>query len=92
VVDEFRITAVGHDQTRKGFVVLTTLGFSRAISAALVFSKEAPDLLWAISRGIWRLGGLPELLVSDREARSTPAAGARPRLMPACSASSRSGT
>jgi hypothetical protein len=58
---------VGHGQLRKGSVVVTTLGFSRAISGALVFSKEPPDLLWAICRGIWRLGGLPELLVSDRE-------------------------
>jgi hypothetical protein len=68
---------VGHGQTRKGCVVLTTLGFSRAISAGLVFSKEAPDLLWAISRGIWRLGGLPELLVSDREG-ALHAGGGRP--------------
>ena len=62
-----RPVPVGHGQTRKGFVVLTTLGFSRAMAGALVFSKQPPDLLWAICRGIWRLGGLPELLVSDRE-------------------------
>ena len=62
-----RPVPVGRAQTRKGWVLLTTLGFSRAMSGALVFSKEPPDVLWAITRGIWRLGGLPELLVSDRE-------------------------
>ena len=62
-----RPVPVGHGQLRKGWVVLSTLGFSRAMSGALVFSKEPPDVLWAICRGIWRLGGLPELIVSDRE-------------------------
>jgi transposase len=62
-----RPVPVGHGQTRKGWVVLSTFGFSRAMAGALVFSKEPPDVLWAICRGIWRLGGLPELLVSDRE-------------------------
>jgi len=72
-----RPVPVGHGQTRKGWVVLTTLGFSRASAGALVFSKEPPDLLWAICRGIWRLGGLPELLVSDREG-ALHAGGGRP--------------
>jgi transposase len=72
-----RPVPVGHGQLRKGFVVLTTLGFSRAVSGALVFSKQPPDLLWAICRGIWRLGGLPELLVSDREG-ALHAGGGRP--------------
>ncbi len=58
---------VGHGQTRKGWVVLATLAFSRAIAGAVIFSKEPPDVLWAICRGVWRLGGLPELIVSDRE-------------------------
>ncbi len=58
---------VGHGQTRRGWVVTAELGYSRAIAGALVFSKEPPDVLWAIWRGIWRLGGLPELIVSDRE-------------------------
>jgi transposase len=62
-----RAVPIGHGQTRKGWVLLTTLGFSRASAGALVFSKGPPDLLWAIWRGIWRLGGLPELIVSDRE-------------------------
>jgi transposase len=72
-----RPVPVGHAQTRKGWVVLTMLGFSRAVAGALVFSKEPPDLLWAICRGIWRLGGLPELLVSDREG-ALHAGGGRP--------------
>lgn len=72
-----RPVPVGYGQTRKGFGVLTTLGFSRAMAGALIFSKEPPDLLWAICRGIWRLGGLPELLVSDREG-ALHAGGGRP--------------
>jgi hypothetical protein len=59
--------------------VLTTLGFSRAMAGALVFSKEPPDVLGAICRGIWRLGGLPELLVSDREG-ALHAGGGRPSI------------
>jgi transposase len=72
-----RPVPVGHGQLRKGFVVLMTLGFSRAVSGALVFSKQPPDVLWAICRGIWRLGGLPELLVCDREG-ALHAGGGRP--------------
>jgi transposase len=72
-----RPVPVGHGQTRKGWALLTTLGFSRASAGALIFSKEPPDVLWAISRGIWRLGGLPELIVSDREG-ALHAGGGRP--------------
>ncbi len=72
-----RPVPVGHGQTRKGWVVLVTLGFSRAIAGALIFSKEPPDVLWAICRGVWRLGGLPELIVSDREG-ALHAGGGRP--------------
>ncbi len=61
------LVSVGHGQARRGYVLLATLGFSRATAGALIFSKEPPDVLWAICRGLWRLGGLPELLVSDRE-------------------------
>lgn len=59
---------VGHGQTRKGFVVVACLGFSRAGAGALVFSKETPDLLAGIGRCIWQLGGLPSTLVWDRQA------------------------
>jgi hypothetical protein len=72
--------------------LLTTLGYSRAMAGALVFSKEPPNVLWAISRGIWRLGGLPELFVSDREGALHAGGGGPPRPMRACSASWRWGT
>jgi len=78
-----RPVPVGFGQTRPGFAVLTTLGYSRAIAGALVFSKEPPDVLGAICRGIWRLGGLPELVVSDREG-ALHAGGGRPTEPYAC--------
>jgi transposase len=59
---------VGHGQTRKGWVVLGCLGYSRAGAGALVFSKEIPDLLFGIRRCLWSLGALPETLVWDRQA------------------------
>ena len=58
---------VGCGQTRVGYVVLACLGYSRAGAGALVFSKQAPDILWGIARCLWSLGALPETLVWDRE-------------------------
>jgi transposase len=58
---------VGYGQTRRGYVVVGCLGYSRVGAGALVFSKEAPDLLRAMARCLWRLGGLPRTLVWDRE-------------------------
>jgi len=58
---------VGHGQTRRAWVVVACVGFSRAGAGALIFSKEAPDVLWGISRCLWSLGALPALLVWDRE-------------------------
>jgi transposase len=58
---------VGYGQARKGFVVTGALGFSRASASALVFSKQAPDLLWGIGRCISFLGAVPQKLVWDRE-------------------------
>jgi hypothetical protein len=58
---------VGYGQTRKGYVVVGVLGFSRVGAGALVFSKEAPDVLWGMRRCLWRIGALPERLVVDRE-------------------------
>jgi hypothetical protein len=43
------------------------LGYSHAGAGALVFSKQAPDVLWGVGRCLWSLGALPELLVWDRE-------------------------
>jgi transposase len=68
---------VGFGQTRPGYVVIACLGYSRAGAGALVFSKEAPDLLWGIARCLWRLGGLPETIVWDREG-ALHAGGGRP--------------
>lgn len=58
---------VGHGQTRRAWVVVCCLGYSRFGSAALIFSKEAPDILSGVARCLWALGGLPKTLVWDRE-------------------------
>jgi len=58
---------VGFGQARRGWVVTCCLGWSRAGAGALVFSKQAPDLLWGMSHCLGQLGGLPETLVWDRE-------------------------
>ena len=44
---------VGHGQTRRGWVVVACLGYSRAGAGALVFSKQTPDLLAGIARCLW---------------------------------------
>jgi transposase len=58
---------VGCGQTRRGFVVVGCLPYSRAGAGTLVFSKEAPDLLYGIGRCLTRLGAFPEIVVWDRE-------------------------
>ena len=58
---------VGHGQVRRAWVVVCCLGYSRAGAGALIFSKEAPDVLWGMTRCLWSIGALPELLVWDRE-------------------------
>ena len=58
---------VGHGQRRRGWVVVGCLGYWRAGAGALVFSRQAPDVLWGVGRCLWSLGALPELLVWDRE-------------------------
>jgi transposase len=68
---------VGHGQTRRGWVVVCALGFSRAGAGTLVFSKEAPDILAGVWRCLGRLGALPKTLVCDREG-SLHAGGGRP--------------
>jgi transposase len=62
-----RPVPVGHGQDRRAWVVVACLGYSRAGAGALIFSKEAPDVLWGMARCLWSLGGLPELMVWDRE-------------------------
>src|SRR3954469_10954680 len=59
---------VGHGQTRRAWVVVACLGYSRAGAGALIFSKQTPDLLAGIARCLWSLGALPERLVWDRQA------------------------
>jgi transposase len=68
---------VGFGQTRVGYVVIACLGYSRAGAGALIFSKEAPDILWGIGRSLWFLGSLPGTLVWDREG-ALHAGGGRP--------------
>jgi transposase len=63
---------VGHGQTRRGWVVTAELCWSRVIAGALVFSKEAPDILWGVGRSLSRIGALPEKLVWDREGAIAP--------------------
>lgn len=67
---------VGHGQRRRGWVVTCEVCWSRVIAATLIFSKEAPDILFGLARNLGRLGVLPEKLVWDRE--SAIAAGGRP--------------
>jgi transposase len=67
---------VGHGQRRRGWVVTSEVCWSRAIAGTLIFSKEAPDILFGLARNLGRLGALPEKLVWDREAAI--AAGGRP--------------
>jgi transposase len=72
-----RSIPVGFGQTRTGYAVIACLGYSRAGAGALIFSKEAPDILWGIGRCLWSLGGLPATLVWDREG-ALHAGGGRP--------------
>jgi transposase len=62
-----REVPVGCGQTRRGYVVVACLPYSRVGAGALVFQKEAGDLLYGVCRCLALLGGLPETLVWDRE-------------------------
>ena len=73
---------VGHGQTRRGWVVTAELCWSRVIAGALIFSKQAPDILWGVGRCLGRIGALPQKLVWDRVAAI--AAGGRPTDEFAC--------
>jgi transposase len=72
-----REVPVGSGQTRRGYVVVGCLPYSRAGAGTLVFSKEAPDLLYGIGECLAKLGALPETLVWDREG-ALHAGGGRP--------------
>lgn len=71
------LVPVGHGQLRRGWVVTAELCWSRLIVGALIFSKEAPDILWGVGRCLGRIGALPEKLVWDREG-AIHAGGGRP--------------
>jgi hypothetical protein len=74
---------VGHGQLRRGYVVTAELCWSRVIAGSLIFSKEAPDILWGLGRCLGRIGVLPEKLVWDREG-AIHAGGGRPSGEFAC--------
>ena len=73
------LVPVGRGERRRGWVVTAELCWSRALAGALVFSKEWPDIAWAMSRCLGRLGALPEKLVWDREG-AIHAGGGRPTV------------
>lgn len=58
---------VGFGVLRDAHVVVGALGYSKVGTGALVFHKTAPDILWALDRGLERLGGVPRTCVFDRE-------------------------
>ena len=84
--------AVGHGQTRQGYVVVAALGYSRAGAGALVFSRQAPDVLWGMARCLWTLGGIPQLLVWDREGCLHAGHGTRRRVKNSTNVPSQSAT
>ncbi len=53
-------------------MVTCALGYSRAGAGALIFAKQAPDILWGMGRCLAKLGALPETVVWDREAAIAP--------------------
>jgi hypothetical protein len=63
---------VDHGQTRRAWVVTSALGWSRAGAGALIFARQAPDILWGMARCLERLGALPQTVVWDREAAIAP--------------------
>ena len=70
---------VGHGQSRKGYVVVACLGYSRAGAGAVIFTRQLPDLLFGIRRCLWSLGALPQTLVWDRQS-GLHAGGGRPTI------------
>ena len=71
------LVPVGHSQRRRGWVVTAELCWSRVVAGALIFSKQAPDILWGLGRCLGRIGALPQKLVWDREG-AIHAGGGRP--------------
>ena len=63
---------VGYGQSRRGYVLTCELPYSRAFTGTLIFSKEFADIAYGMSRGLSRLGALPQKLVWDREGAIAP--------------------
>lgn len=59
--------SVGYGHHRRAYVLTGVLGYSKVGAGALVFSKSAPDLLWAMERCLRRFGAVPRTHVFDRE-------------------------
>ena len=78
---------VGHGQTRRGWVVVACLGYSRAGAGALIFSKQTPDLLAGIAAACGRWGRCRRRWSGIARPGCTPAAAARPRRSPRSAAS-----
>ena len=66
---------VGHGQTRRGWVVVACLGYSRAGAGALVFCKQAPDLLCGIGAVCGRWARCRRRWSGTARPACTPAAG-----------------
>ncbi|MGB8878607.1 MAG: hypothetical protein WCD11_19945 [Solirubrobacteraceae bacterium] len=73
------LIAVGHGQHRRGWVVTCEVCWSRAIAGTLVFSKEAPDILFGVARNLQRLGRCRRSWCGIASPRSPRAAGPRAR-------------
>jgi hypothetical protein len=63
---------VGHGQTRRGWVVTAELCWSRVIAGALIFSKEAPDILWGVGRCLERIGARDSSAGAPSKRRTRP--------------------
>ena len=74
---------VGHGQTRRAWVVVACLGYSRAGAGAVVFSKQIPELLFGIRAVCGRWARCPRRWSGTVSPGCTAAAGARRRSSPA---------
>jgi transposase len=81
---------VGHGQTRRGWVVVACLGYSRAGAGALIFTKQRPHLLPGIRRDLWSPGRAPEDAGLGPPGRHPRATRDRPTSSPRSAASSES--
>ena len=69
---------VGQGQLRRGWVVTAEVCWSRVITGALIFSKEAPDILWGLAAVLNDSGCWPRSWCGTGRQRS-PAAAGRPK-------------